>query len=364
MAQLSRAQVQSYAAGAGFSGSALSTILAISQAESGFNTVARGVNTDGSVDRGLYQINNRYHPEVSDSCAYDPVCSSQAAFRISNSGRSFTPWSTYTSGAYRQYLIGGSGTVGAVRSAAANTYPRGQCTWWADERCKQLTGYYVPWSGNARDWITGARAFGWNVSSKPVKPSIIVLQPGVQGADSTYGHVGVVERINADGSVTASNQNWAGITWPQSTNVTFTSGPGIAFVYAGNGTIQNTGGGGLGGMLPVTLASGQSYTSLLDQVHATLIDTPGFYGLALAIDEAEQFPGWVDLTNPSVQALGVPMDITGWIRSVGATMTDNAVPFLMRGGLISLGLVILVALILRVVLDVGQAAAPIIAEAI
>lgn len=41
--------------------------------ESSLNPRARNVNRAGSVDRGLYQINNRYHPHITDEMADDPV---------------------------------------------------------------------------------------------------------------------------------------------------------------------------------------------------------------------------------------------------------------------------------------------------
>ena len=96
---------------AGFNGQSASTIVAIAQAESGLNPNARGINTSGSVDRGILQINNVYHPEVSDYCAYNPQCAFQQAYRISNAGTNFTPWTTYNSGAYRQYLSKASFTT-------------------------------------------------------------------------------------------------------------------------------------------------------------------------------------------------------------------------------------------------------------
>ncbi len=104
----------------------------------------------------------------------------------------------------------------------------GQCTYWADIRYHQLTGVWVPWSGNAAQWASGAAASGWVVSSTPRVPSIIVLQPGVEGAFS-IGHVAVVERINSDGSVYTSNMNWSG--WDVVSYVTFTPGPGVSFVW-------------------------------------------------------------------------------------------------------------------------------------
>lgn len=105
----------------------------------------------------------------------------------------------------------------------------GQCTYHADERYHELTGYWVSWLGNANEWAGGASSAGWNVSSSPHYPSIIVLQAGVQGAGG-YGHVAVVEKINSDGSVYTSNMNWNG-GWGAISYVTFHPGPGVSFVW-------------------------------------------------------------------------------------------------------------------------------------
>lgn len=113
-----------------------------------------------------------------------------------------------------------------------DSFTYGQCTYWADLRYHQLTGFWVPWGGNAWEWAGGARASGWNVSSSPHIPSIIVLQPGVQGAGS-FGHVAVAERMNSDGSVYASNWNWFanGGGWATWSSWNFTPGPGVSFVW-------------------------------------------------------------------------------------------------------------------------------------
>jgi surface antigen len=112
-----------------------------------------------------------------------------------------------------------------------NRFAYGQCTYWANMRYHQLTGYWVPWQGDAYQWVAGAQAYGWIVSARPRVPSIIVLQPGVQGA-SAYGHVAVVERINPDGSVYTSNYNWyANGGWNRLSYVTFHPGRGVAFVW-------------------------------------------------------------------------------------------------------------------------------------
>jgi hypothetical protein len=44
----------------------------VARCESGLNPKAINVNVGGSRDRGLYQINEKYHPEVSESQAFDP----------------------------------------------------------------------------------------------------------------------------------------------------------------------------------------------------------------------------------------------------------------------------------------------------
>jgi surface antigen len=126
----------------------------------------------------------------------------------------------------------GTGVVLAPGSASDH-FAFGQCTYYASMRYHQLTGYWVPWLGNAYQWSYAASAFGWIVSSKPRVPSIIVLQPGVQYA-GWYGHVAIVESINPDGSVSTSNWNWygpGGGGWARLSVVTFHPGPGVSFVW-------------------------------------------------------------------------------------------------------------------------------------
>jgi Lysozyme like domain len=77
---------------------------AIILAESGGKADARNTNSDGSVDRGWWQINSRWHPEVSDACADNLICSTKAAKRISKNWTDFSAWTTYRSGAYKKHL--------------------------------------------------------------------------------------------------------------------------------------------------------------------------------------------------------------------------------------------------------------------
>ena len=91
---------------AGFrSGAGLVTGFAVSLGENtSRNLRAVGTNPDGSRDRGPWQINDRWHPEVSDACAFDLACSTGEAYRLSSQGSSWSAWSAYTNGRYKQFL--------------------------------------------------------------------------------------------------------------------------------------------------------------------------------------------------------------------------------------------------------------------
>ena len=126
-----------------------------------------------------------------------------------------------------------SGVTTLPGGGSLNRFAFGQCTYWANSRYHQLTGYWVDWLGNAYQWAAGAGAAGWIVSSKPnlKGPSIIVLQPGVEGA-GYFGHVAVVEKVNSDGSVLTSNFNWyANGGWDTLSYWTFTPGLGVSFIW-------------------------------------------------------------------------------------------------------------------------------------
>jgi hypothetical protein len=109
MATLSGEQVVALADSVGLPRTQLITATAIAWAESGLRTDAIGYNRDPdthvviSRDRGLWQINDYWHPDVSDTCAFDPFCNAQAMGRISSNGSNWSPWSTYNNGAYTRY---------------------------------------------------------------------------------------------------------------------------------------------------------------------------------------------------------------------------------------------------------------------
>lgn len=112
---------------AGFRGRSLVEITAIEGAESGWTPgEISGLNTDGSRDYGLSQVNNKAHPNYFRTAGeiLQPLYNAKAAFAISNHGSSFQPWTTWNTGAYRRFMsqaqtaatraTGNAGTFGST----------------------------------------------------------------------------------------------------------------------------------------------------------------------------------------------------------------------------------------------------------
>jgi len=102
------------------------------------------------------------------------------------------------------------------RTEATNSADWGQCTWGAKEKFHDATGKYPAIYGNAKDWATSARNAGWTVVADALPRSIVVFQPGVQGANATNGHVAWVDSVDyrSDGryiNITEMNVNGVGV---------------------------------------------------------------------------------------------------------------------------------------------------------
>lgn len=94
------AQLQALAASVGFPDPNLAA--AVAMAESGGNPNAVGdLNLGRSI--GLWQINLAAHPNYDEAGLLDPTTNAQAAFEISRGGTTWTPWTTYRTGAYLRY---------------------------------------------------------------------------------------------------------------------------------------------------------------------------------------------------------------------------------------------------------------------
>lgn len=66
----------------------------IIQHESWWDPANTHINKDGTRDRGLWMFHEVYHAEVSDECAYDPICSTKEAIRVIKS-RGWSEWVAY-----------------------------------------------------------------------------------------------------------------------------------------------------------------------------------------------------------------------------------------------------------------------------
>ena len=109
---------------AGFRGAGLIYAVAVSLAEDGSgnpNATNTTGNTPPSTDRGLWQINSYWHPEVTDAMAFDPLSAAQAAFRISNGGTDWSQWSTWPGAAGAELVR----AANAVANANIQVVPGG-----------------------------------------------------------------------------------------------------------------------------------------------------------------------------------------------------------------------------------------------
>jgi hypothetical protein len=121
--RLTPAQVAGFAVGAGFSGAALRTAVAVSFAENGsHDPAALGdttiTNATWGPSVGLWQIRSlkaEYGKGTTrDQKALDnPAFNAKAAYRISNGGKNWTPWSVYTSGAWKGQLAAADAAIAA-----------------------------------------------------------------------------------------------------------------------------------------------------------------------------------------------------------------------------------------------------------
>lgn len=111
----------SAAQAAGFPAEQLVTAVAIAGAESGYDPTATHLNTDGSTDYGLWQINSVHAVLLTQGDWRDPGANARMALSVwQAAGGSWTPWSTFTSGAYTAHL---SEAAAAVSGAPAPTCP-------------------------------------------------------------------------------------------------------------------------------------------------------------------------------------------------------------------------------------------------
>lgn len=217
----------------------LASVLGLALFSSAFGTPLFGASAQSSCASGartyvvvsgdtLGTIASRNNVTWQSLASYNKLANPNAisiAQRICIPGKGTTTTTTTTTTTFSNTTFNQFATRGF-----ANPYPYGQCTWYANQRFRQLRGFYVPWTSNANawQWIARAQDYRWKISSAPSIGSILVLQPNVQGA-SGLGHVGVVEQVLGNGRVIASSMNW-GANPSQVSSMNIVPGPGVSFV--------------------------------------------------------------------------------------------------------------------------------------
>lgn len=100
-----------------------------------------------------------------------------------------------------------------------NGYPYGYCTYYVATRRSMPTSM-----GNAKNWLSSARARGMSTGSTPAVGAVMV------SSESWWGHVSYVESVDGD-SFTVSEMNYAG--WGVTSRRTVSTGSGVirGFVY-------------------------------------------------------------------------------------------------------------------------------------
>ena len=130
MAKRTPAEVYASLRQAGFSPAAAVTMDAVAGAESGWDDAAVGdvrlENTTWGPSYGLFQIRTLKGQTGTGSdrdiaaLAGNDARQAKSALDISSSGRDFSPWTTYTNGAFQRFLgqVSVGGAVGAAAGAA------------------------------------------------------------------------------------------------------------------------------------------------------------------------------------------------------------------------------------------------------
>lgn len=122
----------------------------VAMAESGCAPGAVNTNPNGCRDRGLWQIDDCYWPQVSDSCAFNAQCNGNASWGlISGQGANWTPWTTYNSGAWENYVPSARNAISQL-TVMLSSQGAGTCLD-ARSQTPHIGGVIQQWACNTRD---------------------------------------------------------------------------------------------------------------------------------------------------------------------------------------------------------------------
>ena len=176
------------------------------------DTLSSIARAHGTNYRALMDINN-----ISGHIIHPGQTLKLSAGSSSSSSSSNTSSSTASSNTSSSSASSSSSSSASSYNAPAptnvsygtNWYYWGDCTWYAFERRKQLGKPVGNNWGNATNWAGHARSAGYTVNNRPSVGAIIQAHAWTNNAWG-MGHVGVVERVNPDGSILISEMNFGG----------------------------------------------------------------------------------------------------------------------------------------------------------
>lgn len=101
----------------------------------------------------------------------------------------------------------------------ANRFAFGYCTYYVAGR------RFIPWSGNAITWLTGARNFGYATGNTPQVGAIVVTNEG-----GSAGHVAYIDAVDGD-QITISEMNYRGFGVISSRTISASYGRILGYIY-------------------------------------------------------------------------------------------------------------------------------------
>lgn len=153
----------------------LTVAVAVCLAESQGYQYAINQNSNGTYDRGIWQLNS-IHTAWTDAVAYDPVRATAAAFSLYvNRGSSFEDWAAYNSGVYLRDSYLGRAVVGVAnflgeRLLSYHVPPHADGTPYVHSFTTPIATYQFRVVQGLIANQRAAKALGWGA-----KPSSVVL---------------------------------------------------------------------------------------------------------------------------------------------------------------------------------------------
>jgi len=106
-----------------------------------------------------------------------------------------------------------------ANGVTASRFPYGYCTYYVSQQ------RFIPWSGNAIAWLSGARSFGYATGNIPQVGAIIVTSEG-----GRTGHVGMVDGVGGD-EITITEMNYHGFGVISSRTISASYGRIMGYIY-------------------------------------------------------------------------------------------------------------------------------------